>query len=136
MISLIAYALAPRLGARTAQFAAWGITLALTAAAIYLAYCWSWDRGRDHQRDLNAAEVAAIKEERDAAMQQAGERDALEAGAIEDTITRNRKELDDATAEIPDRPLSDRQRVRACRELVQQGKRCPPPAAGAGKAGS
>lgn len=135
MISLIAYALAPRLGARAAQFVAYGITAALAAAALYLAYSWAWDRGRDHQRDIDERRIDEVIAERNAAMEQAGARDAAEAGVIEDHITQNRKELDDATASIPDRPLSDRQRARACRELMQQGKRCPPPPAAPGASG-
>lgn len=66
MISLIAYALAPRLGARMATAAAWGIVLLIGASLLYAAYCWAWDRGRDHERAKWEA-AAEMLEDADAA---------------------------------------------------------------------
>ncbi|MCH4894020.1 hypothetical protein GO308_12930 [Sphingomonas sp. SFZ2018-12] len=44
-------------------------------------------------------------------------------------IAAERKEIDDAIAPIPDRPVSDRQRVRACIELQRTSPGRPLPAA-------
>lgn len=66
MISLIAYALAPRLGARMATVTAWALTIGLAALALYLAYCWAWDRGRNHERAKWQA-AAELLEDADAA---------------------------------------------------------------------
>ena len=125
-IPFITSLLARRFSAKIAEMLSGLITIGLLAIIVWLLYSWAWDRGRDHQRALNDAEVAEIRKERDDAAAALGKRDAAEADAVEANISQNRKELDDATAKIPDRALSDRQRARACRELVRQGKRCPP----------
>lgn len=65
MISLIIYALAPKLGQRAATVVAWGGVLLLAMLALYLAYSWSWDRGRDHERAKWEA-AAEILEDADA----------------------------------------------------------------------
>jgi len=124
-----------RFGERTARWISELIGLALLGLALWFAYSWAWERGRAHEEAANAAEVLKIREERDAAMAELGRQDAEAAEGVEDTITRNREELDHETAPLPDRPLSDRQRARACRELVRQGRRCPAPAAGAADTG-
>ncbi|AMU89878.1 hypothetical protein [Sphingopyxis macrogoltabida] len=66
MISLIAYALAPRLGARMATVTAWALTIGLAFLALYLAYCWAWDQGRDHER-AKWESAAEMLEDADAA---------------------------------------------------------------------
>ena len=129
MIALL-LPLATRLvGERFARAASWAFIALLIIGAIYAAYCWAWDKGRDHERAAWQAKVAVIIKERDAAMAALGKRDAKDADALETSITENRKALDDETANLPDQPLSDRQRARACRELMRQGRRCPAPAA-------
>lgn len=128
MIALL-LPLATRLvGERFAKLASWAFVALLVLGAIYAAYCWAWDRGRDHERAAWEAAVAEIRKERDDAMAALGKQDAKDADALETSITENRKALDDETANLPDQPLSDRQRARACRELLRQGRRCPAPA--------
>lgn len=128
MIALL-LPLATRLvGERFARAASRVFIVLLVLGAIYAAYCWAWDRGRDHERAAWEAAVAEIRKERDDAMAALGAADAKDADALETSITENRKALDDETANLPDQPLSDRQRARACRELMRQGRRCPPPA--------
>lgn len=127
MIALL-LPLATRLvGERFAKLASWAFVALLVLGAIYAAYCWAWDRGRDHERAAWEAAVAEIRKERDDAMAALGKQDAKDADALETSITENRKALDDETANLPDQPLSDRQRARACREFLRQGRRCPPP---------
>ncbi|ALC12458.1 hypothetical protein [Sphingopyxis sp. 113P3] len=122
--------LATRLvGERFAKAASWAFIALLVLGALYAAYCWAWDRGRDYERAAWQTEVAEIRKERDDAMAALGAADAKDADALETSITENRKALDDETANLPDQPLSDRQRARACRELMRQGRRCPAPAA-------
>ncbi|SKB27333.1 hypothetical protein [Sphingopyxis flava] len=116
-------------GERFAKLAAWAFVAMAVAGAVYAAYCWAWDRGRDHERAAWQVKVADIRKERDDAMAALGKRDAEDADALETSITENRKALDDEMANLPDQPLSNRQRARACRELMRQGRRCPPPAA-------
>lgn len=65
MVSLIIYALAPKLGQRAATVVAWGGMLLLAIAALYGAYCWAWDKGRDHERAKWEA-AAEILEDADA----------------------------------------------------------------------
>ena len=50
MISLIATAIAPAVGQKVAKATVWGIVLLVAALAVYAAYCWAWDKGRDHER--------------------------------------------------------------------------------------
>lgn len=136
MIALIAMKLMETgLGPRVARLASWAIVALLALAALYAAYLWAYGNGRDDERAAWVQKVAEIRKERDDAMAALGEQDADNAGAIETNITENRKALDDETANLPDQPLSDRQRARACRELVRQGRRCEPSTPAAGKAG-
>lgn len=128
MLSLI-LPLATRLvGERFAKAASWVFIVLLVCGALWLAYSWAWDRGRDHERAAWQVEVSSIRKERDDAMAALGKQDAKDADAIETSITDNRKALDNETSALPDQPLSDRQRARACRELMRQGRRCPAPA--------
>lgn len=62
MISLIIYALAPKLGQRAATMVAWGGMLLLVAAALWLAYSWAWDKGRDHERAKWEAAAEILKD--------------------------------------------------------------------------
>ncbi|MGV1682891.1 hypothetical protein [Sphingopyxis sp. NJF-3] len=129
MIALLLPFATRLVGERFAKLASWAFMLLLFAGAAYAAYCWAWDKGRDHERAAWQAKVALIIKERDDAMAALAEQDAKDADALEIRITKNRKALDDETANLPDQPLSDRQRARACRELMRQGRRCPAPAA-------
>lgn len=138
MIALAAYKLTqmfPKISERAAVFGLWIATFLLIGAALVGLYLWAYDNGRDSERARWEAKVAEIRKERDEAMSELAKADAAAAKALEATITDNRKALDDETANLPDQPLSDRQRARACRELVRQGRRCEPSAAAPGKAG-
>ncbi len=129
MIALAAYKLTqmfPKISERAAVFGLWIATFLLIGAAIAGLYLWAYDNGRDDERDRWQQKVAEIRKERDEAMAALGEQDAAQASGIETSIIDNRKALDDETANLPDQPLSDRQRARACRELVRQGRRCEP----------
>src|SRR3546814_2158422 len=120
-IPFITALLGRRFGEKIAGALSSLITAALIAGLFWLAYCWAWDRGRDHQRDLNDKEIAEISKERDDAMAELGRRDAADADTIENELTEDRKELDDATAHIPDRPPSARQRLEQHRsELLER----------------
>ena len=91
--------------------------------------------GRAEEAEAWEAEVAEIRRERDAAAAKAKRADlALRAAGLE-TISERRKELDNATADLPDQGLTPRQRARVCAELRRTGRRCELPAAGAGAAG-
>lgn len=52
MIALLATFLSTKtaLGPKAAEWIARGAFLALAALALWLAYCWAWDRGRDDER--------------------------------------------------------------------------------------
>ena len=70
------------LGPKLANVIGHAIVAAVMAGLIYLAYCWAWDRGRDHERAAWQQKVAEIRKERDDAMAALGEQDADNAGAI------------------------------------------------------
>lgn len=136
MIALIAMKLMETgLGPRVAKLASWAIVALLALLGLWFAYSWAYGRGQAAERAEWVQEVAEIRKARDEAMAALGKLDATQAAAIETSITDNRKALDDETANLPDQSLSDRQRARACRELVRQGRRCEPSAAAAGKSG-
>lgn len=92
MISLIIYALTPKLGQRVATIIAWGGVLLLIAAALCGAYCWAWDRGRDHERAkweaaaeiLEDADAIADAEALDVAHETKGTVDAVTEQARDD----------------------------------------------------
>lgn len=52
MIALIATFLTTKtaLGPKAAAWIVRGVALALAALALWLAYSWAWDRGKDHER--------------------------------------------------------------------------------------
>lgn len=52
MVSLIATLLMTRanLGPKLAKAGAWGVVLLVALLSLYGAYCWAWDKGRDHER--------------------------------------------------------------------------------------
>ena len=77
--------LATRLvGERFAKLAAWAFMLLLASGAIYAAYCWAWDRGRDHERARWEAASAKV-EKADAAGDAAGMATATQTkGKVED----------------------------------------------------
>lgn len=58
------------MGPRAAAWAARGVVFGLTLLALYLAYSWAWDRGRDHERarwEAAAAKIEAADAKADAA---------------------------------------------------------------------
>ena len=62
MIALIAMKLMETgLGPRVAKWAARGLVLALAALAVFLAYRWAYDNGRDDERARWQAAVAKIE---------------------------------------------------------------------------
>ena len=114
-----------RLGARWGPIAAYGLALALFAAAVAWGvsriYAAGYQAGGDARDQARKAETEAIIEKRVAAAIAAYKRDQAIKDGGEAAIAKRRKELDDATANLPDQPLSERQRARACRELRSQG---------------
>jgi|TARA_R100000479_G_scaffold176487_1_gene131359 hypothetical protein len=88
-----------------------------------------YDDGREEERAAWEEKVAEIRAERDEAMKLATDMDKALAAAGIATIEDRRKELDDATADIPDQELTPRQRARACAELQRQGRGCEAPSA-------
>jgi hypothetical protein len=77
--------------------------------------------GCDAVRDARAARKQAERE-------RTADRNLGRARQVQEAaIITNRKEVDDATAPIPDQPPSARQRARACVELRRQGGSAPPP---------
>ena len=93
------------------------------ASAVYGAYCWAWDRGRDHERGEWQAEVTKIRKARDDAMVKARKYDKIVADKGNAAITKKRKEIDDETANLPDQGLTARQRARANTELRRKQRR-------------
>lgn len=72
MISILATLLMTRanMGARAAGLAAWGIMLLVAALALWWAYSWAYDNGRDDERarwEAAAAKVVAADAKADAA---------------------------------------------------------------------
>jgi hypothetical protein len=92
MISLIAYAIAPAVGEKVAKATAWGIVLLVAALAVWGAYCWAWDKGRDHERarweaasaKVIAADVKADAVAIDTAATTKGKTDAVTEQARDD----------------------------------------------------
>lgn len=73
------------LGPRTAKALSWGVMGLLCALAVYAAYSWAWDRGRDTERDRWEAAAAKL-EKADAKADAAG---TAKAGTV-------KQEIDDA----------------------------------------
>lgn len=63
MVSLLATLLMMNTsaGPRTAKALSWGIVGLLCALAVYAAYSWAWDRGRDAERDRWEAASAELE---------------------------------------------------------------------------
>ena len=78
-----------RVGPRVASLIGHAIVAAIIAAILYGAYCWSWDRGRDHERAkweaaaeiLEDADAIADAEALDVAHETKGTIDAQNAAA-------------------------------------------------------
>jgi hypothetical protein len=100
------------------------ITVALLCGFLWGFYSWSWDRGRDHERSAWQAKVEQVREKRQKTADDAADADAKTAAEAATPITETRKEIDNATANLPDQGLSARQRARACAELRRQGRGC------------
>ena len=102
-----------------------GLTVvALLCGLLWGFYSWSWDRGRDHERAEWNAEFAKVRAKRQKTAETAADADAKTAAEAATPITEKRKEIDNATANLPDQGLSARQRARACAELRRQGRGC------------
>lgn len=109
--------LVPIVGRRFAPLLAWALVLLAALLAVREVGVRIYNKGIHAERAAwqqaaRNAELARIE-----ARMKAEARDAPVADAARTIIIRNRKELDDAIAALPDRPLSDRQRARADREL-------------------
>lgn len=85
MIALIALKLMESgLGPKAARLLAWVGVLLLAVVALYAAYSWAWDKGRDHERTkweaaaeiLRDADAAADAEALDVATETKGTIDA------------------------------------------------------------
>lgn len=62
MIAILALKLMERgLGPKAAKLAAWGMFALLASLALWAAYSWAWDRGRDYERDRWEAAAAKIE---------------------------------------------------------------------------
>jgi hypothetical protein len=104
------------------------------AALLVLFLVWRWHIGevadaRAEGRDTERAAWVARSEEIKA-MAAALQRSADQLRAAAETrdrarIATNRKEVDDATRNIPDQGTSARQRARACIELRRRGQDSP-----------
>lgn len=95
------------------------IAAAVIVLACQLSYCSGYRRGVSVERASWQAKSAAIIERRVAAGLAAEKRDSAIKAQGQAIIDR-RKELDDATAGIPDQGLSDRQRARVQRERLRE----------------
>lgn len=88
MIALIAYKLTqvfPKLSERAAVFGLWALTLLLLAGALWGAYAWAYDNGRDAER---AKWEAAAEILEDAA--------AIADAEALDVAAETKKDIDDA----------------------------------------
>ncbi|KPF74578.1 hypothetical protein IP68_12525 [Blastomonas sp. AAP25] len=90
-------------------------------ACVNLAYCRGHSAGVNSERAAWQAKSAAIIAARVKAALLAEKRDAVIKAQGQDIIDR-RKELDSATADIPDQGLSARQRARADSERLRAGR--------------
>lgn len=93
MIALIALKLMESgLGPKAAKLLAWVGVLLLAVLALYAAYSWAWDKGRDHERAkweaaaeiLRDADAAADAEALDVATETKGNIDAVTEQARDD----------------------------------------------------
>lgn len=117
------------IGSRAAKLIAYvGIPLLILAAIAGSVWFLRHDAYKDGQRDeraaweLKAAEMKALAEK---LQRKADQLRQTAEQADRSRIATNRKEVDDATRNIPDQGTSDRQRTRACIELRRQGQNPP-----------
>lgn len=117
------------LGARAAKLIAYvGIPLLILAVVGGGIWFLRHDAYNDGQRDeraaweIKAAEMKALAEK----LQRHADTLRQAASDLDKTrIATNRKEVDDATRNIPDQGTSARQHTRACIELRRQGQNPP-----------
>jgi hypothetical protein len=124
MFALFAPLLGRWMSQRIAGLVSGLIVGGLLCGALWGAYCWSWDRGRDHERAAWEARVKEVREKRQETAAAAAKTDVETATQSSAAITEKRKEIDNATANLPDQGLTPRQRARACAELRRQGRGC------------
>ncbi len=91
-------------------------------AAVGLSYCVGERNGTADERAAWETKVAEIRAERDAAMQDATEKDQALADIVAADILENRKELDDVVKDLPDQELSARQCARVAQQLRREGR--------------
>lgn len=102
--------------------ASWWRAALGAAIAIPPAFLLGQCDGRARERDaVEAAEQKARADAQEKARVADETRRKLEAAATA-KITADRKEVDNATAQIPDQAPSARQRARACLELRRSGR--------------
>lgn len=100
-------------GNRLAKAGAWIIIALALVGAVYAAYCWSWDRGRDHER-AKWEDAAKMLEDADA---------AADAEA-RDVAAETKKDIDDANERAKDAAASSDDPLAAgLGELRRQGSR-------------
>lgn len=98
----------------------WARLIAVFVLAVLITTPLAYCEGKSAERSAWEAKVArlAVKAEK---IQRAADEVRRKAEAIDKArITDNRKEVDDATRNIPDQATSARQRARACVELQRQ----------------
>lgn len=99
------------MGPRAAAWAARGVVFGLAMLALYLAYSWAWDRGRDHERARWEAAAAKIE---------AADKKADAAGTI--TAAETKKDFDDANKRAEDAARDSADPLRdGLGELRRQG---------------
>lgn len=99
------------MGPRAAAWAARGVVFGLALLALYLAYSWAWDRGRDHERARWEAAAAKIE---------AADVKADAAGTI--TASETKKDIDDGNKRAEDAARgSDDPLAAGIGELRRQG---------------
>lgn len=120
MIALLATFLTTKtaLGPKAAAWIVRGVALALAALALWLAYSWAYDNGKDHERAKWEA-AAEILEDADA---------IADAEAL-DVATETKKDIDDANTRAADAARDSSDPIGAAfGELRKEG------AGGSGKA--
>ena len=110
------------LSSRVAKHASYVVCILAICGALYGAYCWAWDQGRDHERQAWNDKVSEIRAKRQSQADRAATGDVVIADQATTAIEDRRKELDNATAKLPDQELTPRQRARADAELRRQGR--------------
>lgn len=98
------------------------VVMLAICGALYGAYCWAWDQGRDHERTAWNEKIQEIRAKRQRQADTAATGDVAIADQATTAIEDRRKELDNATAKLPDQGLTPRQRARSDAELRRQGR--------------